>query len=215
MKLTNKIQKILETTFNVKRALGFVWNSSRGRALLNIVLLVIQGILPIISIFLLKILVDSVASAINQELSDNELERIYFVLFAVGTVLLFTGLTRVIGNLVNKEQSRRVSDYMHDIIHEKAIEVDLEYYENPEYQDTLHRAQEESTFRPGIIVNAMTNILQNLISLLGVAWLLLVFRWPILLVLIAAVFPGLIVRFIFSSKEYLNVRKYTRKARAA
>jgi len=215
MKLTNKIQKILETTFNVKRALGFVWNSSRGWALLNIVLLVIQGILPIISIFLLKILVDSVASAINQELSDNELERIYFVLFAVGIVLLFTGLTRVIGNLVNKEQSRRVSDYMHDIIHEKAIEVDLEYYENPEYQDTLHRAQEESTFRPGIIVNAMTNILQNLISLLGVAWLLLVFRWPILLVLIAAVFPGLIVRFIFSSKEYLNERKYTRKERAA
>lgn len=210
-----KIKGIIHTTFNVKRAVGFVWTASRGWALLNAALLVIQGILPIVSIYLLKVLVDSVVGTLGGDSTEAQMVQVYMVLTAVGAVMLLTGLARTVGSLAHKEESRRIADYMHDVIQHKAIEVDLQYYENPAYQDTLHRAQEEATFRPAIIVRALTAILQNTISLLGVAWLLFIFKWQVLILLIFAVLPGMVVRFVFSSKEFLNERNYTQKERQA
>lgn len=215
MSLVQKTKKILYTTFNIKRVLGFVWSSSRGWAIVNAALLLVQGVLPIVSIYLLKLLVDSVATAVDVGAHESVAYNVYTVLAAFAVVMLLTGLSRTVGNLVNKEESRRIVDYMHDVIHKKAVDVDLEYYENPNYQDSLHRAQEEAAFRPGIIVRALTTILQNTISLAGVAWLLLVFKWQVLFLLICAVVPEMIVRFVFSSREYLNERNYTKKERRA
>jgi len=214
MSVMNKIKAIIHTTFNVKRALSFVWQSSKGWAILNIVLLIVQGVLPIVSMYLFKIMVDTVVGEAG--IQDGKISsNVYLIIIAVGVIMLLIGLSRNIGNLVNKEQSRRVVDYMHDIIQKKAIDVDLQYYENPEYQDSLHRAQEESAFRPSNIVHSLTIVFQNAISLLGVAWLLLIFKWQVFFILVIAVFPSMIVRFIFSSKEYLNERNYTKKERAA
>ena len=215
LRIVKKCKKIAETTFNVKRALHFVWVSSKGWAVTNVVLLFIQGILPVVSIYLLKLLVDSVVAALNGTSTDALKYEVYTIVYVVGSVVLLTGLSRAIGALVNKEESRRIADHMHDVIHKKAIKVGLEYYENPAYQNTLHRAQEDATFRPIIIVNSMATILQNTISLFGVAWLLLVFKWPIFVLLISAVIPEMVVRFVFSSKEYLNERSYTEKERHA
>lgn len=35
-----------------------------------------------------------------------------------------------------------LSDYMYGRLHDQSAEVDLEYYENPKYHDTLHLAQQ-------------------------------------------------------------------------
>jgi ATP-binding cassette subfamily B protein len=53
---------------------------------------------------------------------------------------------------------------MHDILHAKSIEVDLEYYENSQYLDTLHRAQQEAPFRPTRIVHGLLQTGQSGIS---------------------------------------------------
>ena len=45
-----------------------------------------------------------------------------------------------------------VTDHVSDVIHSKSIAVDLEYYENSAYYDTLHRAQQEAPYRPMRIV---------------------------------------------------------------
>src|SRR6056297_2141108 len=124
MTLAQKTKKILHTTFNVKRALGFVWASSRVWAIVNVALLLVQGVLPIVSIYLLKLLVDSVASAIDIGARESMDYSVYTVLAAFGVVMLLTGLSRTVGTLVNKEESRRIVDYMHDVIHRKAVDVD-------------------------------------------------------------------------------------------
>ncbi len=66
-----------------------------------------------------------------------------------------------------------------------------------------------------MIINALATLLQNVISLAGVAWLLLMFQWPVLLILIAAVIPGMLVRLVFSGRQYLRERSYTDMERRA
>ncbi len=216
MSVIAKTREVVRTTFNVKRALGFVWESSRGWTTANVVLLVVQGLLPVASLYLLRLLVDAVVDAAAGRASEGALpSNVFAVLLAAGVVALLSGLSRIVGAVVNKEQSRRVVDHMHDVIQNKAVEVDLEYYENAAYHDSLHRAQEEATYRPGVIVDALSTLFQNSISLLGVAWLLLAFQWPVLLILVGAMVPALLVRLVFSEREYLRERAYTEKERSA
>ncbi len=134
MSLRAKARDVLYTTFNVRRALGFVWESSRGWTIASALLLMVQGVLPVVSIYLLRLLVDAVVAAVSAAppaagaaAGGAPQRELYVVLFAAGGVMLLAGITRIVGTLVNTEQSRRVVDHMHDVIQKKAIEVDLEF----------------------------------------------------------------------------------------
>ena len=95
-----------------------------------------------------------------------------------------------------------MTDHVFNLLHEKSTEVDLEYYENPEYLDTLHRAQEEGPFRPTQILDGLTRVGQSGISLVAIAALLLVFHWSLPVILVAAAIPGVLVRIRYSDKMY-------------
>jgi len=78
---------------------------------------------------------------------------------------------------VSEAQGAIVTDYVSDILHRKSVEADLDYYENPQYYDTLHRAQQEAPWRPVHIVNALVQVAQNALSLLAIAGLMLSLHW--------------------------------------
>jgi ATP-binding cassette, subfamily B, bacterial len=216
MGLRSVISKIMHTAANIRRALGYVWKSSRKWTVANTFLLIIQGLLPIASLYLLKMLVDAVSSLMFESSNEATMPRdVLLVLAAAAFVALLTALSRTLGTAVNNEQGRRVSDYMHDIIQTKAVQVDLAYYENSAYHDSLHRAQEESVYRPKAIMHGLTTVFQQFISLCGVAWLLLGFSWPVLLLLVIALLPAMFVRLIFSQRAFLRERSYTKKERRA
>jgi ATP-binding cassette, subfamily B, bacterial len=76
-------------------------------------------------------------------------------------------LCRSLADLVKEAQSRVVTDHVSDLIHAKSVEVDLAYYENPAYHDSLFRAQEEAPWRPTSIVSGFMQLGQNTITFLG------------------------------------------------
>ena len=93
--------------------------------------------------------------------------------------------------------------------------MDLEYYEDPQYFDSLRRAQQEAAFRPGSIVSGLTEVGASGITLLAIAGLLSVFHWAIALVLFASVIPGLIVRLKYAGQMFRWNRARTSSERRA
>jgi ATP-binding cassette subfamily B protein len=130
-------------------------------------------------------------------------------------VALFNAFAQLIASLVNEAQTLTVTDYMYNVLHAKSIEVDLEYYENPQYFDTLHRAQREGPYRPTQIINGLIRLGQNTISLLAIAGLLLTFHWVIALILFVAAIPGILVRVQHSGRIYQWQRERTQVERKA
>jgi ATP-binding cassette subfamily B protein len=104
---------------------------------------------------------------------------------------------------------------MHDLLHAKAIEVDLEYYENSQYYDTLYRTRQEVPFRPARILNGLLQIGRSSISLLALSGLLFSLHWSVPVILLAASFPSVIVGFKYSRKFYQWQRKSTLTERKA
>jgi len=209
MYIKETIKQQIKNTLELRRAIRLVWDSSRRWTIANIFLLVLQGLLPLLSLYLLKLMLDSVVAALEIVDKDAAFADVMVVVVLAGLVTLLSNLARTIGSFVSSMQGRIVADYMNDILHAKSIEVDLEYYENAQYFDTLHRAQQEAAFRPLMIVNGLAQVFQNTISLVGTLWLLLTFHWIIGLILLVAVGPGMIVRLNFSRIMYALQRQYT------
>jgi ATP-binding cassette, subfamily B, bacterial len=196
------------------RAVSFVWKSSRGLTVANLILTLIQGLLPLIPLFLMKLLIDSVEGVISGR-GSSSYGHIALIIGIMGGVALLSALVNSIAGIVEQTQARVVTDYMQDILHRKSIEVDLAYYEDSKFYDTMHRAQGEAPYRPTSIVNGFIRTIQSSISMLAMVGLLLSFHWIVAVVLFAAALPGVLVKLKFSRINWKWQRKRTETERKA
>jgi len=196
--ITVKIRRALQ----LGRALRFVWHSAKGWTIVNGFFLVIQGVLPLLPLYLTKLMVDAVTAGPAAPDKGAALRHVLLLVGLMAAVTLLAALIRALAGLVSEWQSYIVSDHMNDVLLAKSVEVDLEYYESAQYYDTLHRAQREAPSRPLSIVNGLSQIGQNGISLLAIAALLVSFNWMITVVLLAAVISGAALRFGYTGKMY-------------
>jgi ATP-binding cassette, subfamily B, bacterial len=190
-------------------ALRLVWQSSPGWTIARIALLITQGILPLLSIYLTKLIVDSVTTGLTAPDKIAAFYQVLTLLILAGVVTVISGLCTSLGEFVNMAHSMRVNNYMQGIIHTKSIEADLEYYENAQYFDALQRAQQEAPYRPPQILNRLAQVGQNGISLVAMVGLLLSLHWGIIGVLMIAALPAVWVRVKQSQIMYDWQRKRT------
>ncbi len=194
----------------MSRAVTLVWTGSPFWMVFNIIFQILQGIFPIISLLLLKMMVDEISRAAKGE---GDLERLIFIVVLTGFVTLVSNIIGLLGGWGGREQGRHMADFMNGVIMKKAGEVDYPYFEDSEKLDEMERAVEEAQFRPGEIVNTIGSLIQNGVSLFGVMLLIFRFHPLIVLILLFSALPGLITRLFFSNREYLNERSVTEKER--
>jgi len=192
-----------------------VWQAGPGWTISSLALVVLRGTMPLLTLYLMKLIVDEVVLAMGAADTVTVFRDVGVFIILAGAVALLNALLQLIGNYVKEAQSLKVTDHMYDILHNKSIEVDLAYYENPHYLDTLHRAQQEGPYRPTHILDGLMQVGQSGVSLLAMAGLLFSFHWGIALVLFAAAIPGVLVRLKYSKKMYLWQRRRTPVERKA
>lgn len=215
MKTSSTIRHKLKHALRLDRALKLVWQAGPGRTLLSTFLIIIQGLLPVVFLYLIKLIVDTVTLSVSAPDKTGALETIAFLITAGACVALIQALCQLMINYVQEAQSLCVTDYVTHILHEKSINADLEYYENPNYHDTFHRAQQEGPYRPTRIVTGLMQIGQSGISLLAMTGLLLSFHWGAAGLLFFAGIPGLVVRLKSADRLFQWQQQATHKERKA
>jgi ATP-binding cassette subfamily B protein len=192
------LQERLRHAIRLDRAVRFVWQAGPKWVVGSAGIMALQGVVPLAALYLTKLIIDAVTAAVKAPEPLVALRVVWFYIFLAGLVALLQAVLQAVSGLVQESLSLTVSDRMYDVLHAKSIDVDLDYYENPRYFDTLHRAQREGPFRPTRIVNNLMGLGQSSISLIAMAGLLLSFHWAVALVLIVAAAPGILVRMKYS-----------------
>jgi len=210
-----KITEVIQEGLRLDRALRLVWTSAPGWATVNLVLVVVQGLLPLAGLYLMKRLVDTLQAGIAAPGGFSSFRSVLFWVVLAGAVALLTALARSLADMAGQAQSLVLSDKVTDVLHSQSVAVDLEYYENPLYHDTLHRAQGDAPTRPVSIVNRLVTIGQSAISLAGIAGLLFAFNPLLALVLILVALPGAQVRLMYSRRLYRFEQEQTKQERRA
>src|SRR5512140_3622334 len=115
------------------RAVRFVWESARGGTIANGMLVVVQGLLPLLPLYLMKLIVDAVTAGVAAPDKAAVLRHVLLLGAAMAAVTLLATLIRSLATWVGEWQAYVVTDHMNDVLLAKSAEVDLEYYESARY----------------------------------------------------------------------------------
>jgi ATP-binding cassette, subfamily B, bacterial len=209
------IRDRIRHSLHLERALRLVWQSAPGWTAANFGLILIQGLLPLLSLYLMKLIVDAVTIGLLAPDKTESLKKIILLILLAAAVALFAACCRSLTEIVKEAQTQVVTDHVADVIHGKSVAVDLEYYEDPKYYDTLHRAQQEATYRPTSIMNSLMQLGQSGISLVALAGLLVSFRWWVAAMLFLATVPGIFMRLEYARQMYDWQSRHTPSSRRA
>ena len=207
--------KRLLGALRLRRALALVWRSAPGWTVAQIVLMALQGALPLLSLYLLKLVVDGVAVAVRSPNPAASFGPVAFWIALLGAASLVGSVCRSLASFVGEAQSQAATDHVSDLLHAKSVAVDVAYYENAKYYDTLHQAQREAAYRPARVVSGLAQAGLGALSLGSMAGLLFSFHWAVAVILFVAATPGTLVRLKYSNKLYRWYRWRTPEDRRA
>ena len=188
----------LRNTYRPDRAIRLVWNCAPKWTGLNLGVVLFLGLLPMATVYLTKLIVDAVSAGIaGQDPYRALTSALYFVAAASGVALL-RALLNAASSVVRSLLGELVAVRIHLLIHAKAANVELECYENSDFCDLLHRAQQEAGHRPVAIVDELTQLALHSISFLAMVGLLFSLSWFLPLLVLASGIPEFFVRTKFA-----------------
>ena len=213
--MSYSLKRKIKESLHLLPAIRLVWQATPRWTIIRLILIVVLGLLPLASLYLTKLIIDTVTER-NLTLKTEALfTQVLVLLIIAGAIALLTAICNSLAELVSTIQGQKIVDYTQGIIQAKAIEVDLEYYENSQDRDTLERAQEEAYYRPSKIVEDLIRVAQNTLLLVTMVALLLSLHWGIAGVLFVAAIPALVVRIKYAKIMYHWYRQWTSMERQA
>lgn len=187
-------------------ALRLMWSSHRVAVVVIGILTVAQAFVPVIQLWITKLLVDQVVVVINlpaKMRQGDPLQQVYYYL-AAEAALMGLGLLLSIasGHVRNILQENLVYNVQLMTL-EKAAEMDLAMYESAAYYDQFRRAHSEAMYGPIQLLFALLDFAQSLLTLLTVTGIVLLYKAWIAPLLILVTIPGFIVGLYYGNRRFV------------
>lgn len=171
---------------------------------------VISAILPVLMLWIGKLIIDEVVLQIAAEVKDMDrlwtLVGIEFAL-AVASDLLSRGISlsdALLGDQYSIDTSVKII--------KKTSEVDLDQLEDSEFYDKLERARQQTTGRVGLMSNILTQG-EDIIVILSLLAGVVAFEPWLIILLVVSIIPTMINEIKFSGTSYSLARSWTQERR--
>lgn len=165
----------------------------------------LQSVLPVLQLAVLKELIDALASLFDEKTATGVHDFwLWAVMFSVITLVwrFLTVALQSIDELLRQD----LINTIYAKVHAQSMTLGMSYFDNPNYFDTLHRAQQESASEPMDLMEDLFNAFSSAITLLGIFLVILGMNPGIGLLLLVLGIPLLFTR-LGRSKQMFNWRK--------
>lgn len=163
------------------------------------------SLLPLLNLYILKLLIDTVTASTTAHVPLTTLH----LLLAMCGIFLASRIVSALNSVNNDVLSQRLIDHVSDLLQRQSSRLDMEYYDTPAYHDTLHRAQQEASYRPLQILSNFMALGSSLVSVVGVVAMLVTASWWVIAIMVVAVVPGFAVRLYKARRIYRFRRENT------
>jgi len=204
------INKVLQELLRVLPLMGqglrLVWNAAHGWTVAWGVLLLLQGVMPAALVYLTRLTVNRISSAVSSQSGLAAFSDVWLPALLIGVLWVLGQLLTSLAAWVRTAQAELVQDSIHSQIHQKALELDVAFYENPESYDLLHRARVDAISQPLSLLESLGTLVQNSLTLLVLAVMLAAYAPWLPFVLIGSALPGLwtIGRYVLREHKWRN-----------
>ncbi|MGB3205088.1 MAG: ABC transporter ATP-binding protein [Crinalium sp.] len=183
------------------RAIRLVWSTSPLLTIIFAVLTLTGGLLPGAIAYVGKLIVDGVINASNSGLKSDRIIALSYVALEALLVALLNGTQRglaVCQSLLRVLLGQKVNV----LILEKALTLDIAYFEDSEFYDLMNQARREASTRPLSLVSRTFKLIQDTLSLITYGGLLLQFSlWAVVVLSIAGI-PAFIAETRFAGEAF-------------
>ncbi|PLZ88032.1 ABC transporter ATP-binding protein [Fischerella thermalis] len=184
------------------QTLSLVWAASGYWTLASMVMLLVQGILPAISLTFTRQVVDNLVVVAGNGLSVANVQKILIPVALMAGIMLLGEFFNSSGEWIRTAQSELVNDHITALIHNQSVAVDYGFYEYSEYNDKLNRAREGASGRSLALLESIGSLLQNSVTLLAMATILIPYGLWLPTILIISAFPAFYVLMYLSKIQY-------------
>ena len=187
-----------------RRAVELVWSTSGKLTVLLALCTLVAGLLPAATAYVGQLIVDGVVAAIKVAQDSGAVQVApVFMLVALEGVLMTgqAGAQRGISTIQSLLRAL-LGQRVNVMILEKALTLQLAHFEDSEFYDKLTRARREASSRPLSLVNRTFGLVQNGISLVSYAGLLIGFSPWAVVILIVGGLPAFVAEAKFSGDAF-------------
>lgn len=187
------------TVRGLPKVAKLTWQASPVLTVLLTLITVLSGLLPTVTAYIAKLLLDSVVAAIQHTGTTGDIARVALFQFGVlAASAVSSALTSIAQSLL---QERMTLTIRHQVM-AHASELHLAYFEGSTSYDMLRQAAQEAPTRPLSMMNSALGLLRTLITF-GSMIALLVSISPLLaLVALMAPIPAFISQSKYGSRAF-------------
>jgi ATP-binding cassette subfamily B protein len=188
------LAQVRESVAHVRMTLALVWRSSPPMTIALGVLTLVGGLVPLGVAVAGKRIVDAVVAHSRED-------TLRWVLVELACVVVLALVQRGLG-LVRSLLGARLGVDINVTILEKALGLDLRFFEDADFYDKLTRARREASSRPIALITDSFGLVQSVLTLAGYAVLLIRFSaWAVLALSLATV-PATVAEMRFSKLAF-------------
>jgi ATP-binding cassette, subfamily B, bacterial len=187
-----------------RRAMELVWTTSRPLTVALALLTLLAGMLPAAVAYVGALIVDSVVSAIRVHEASGVVQYAPVLRYVALEALVVAGLAGAQRGISLCQSLLRalLGQRVNVMILEKALTLELRHFEDSDFYDKLTRARREASSRPLSLVMRTFGLVQNGISLVSYAVLLVNFSpWAVVVLLLAGL-PAFVAEAKFSGDAF-------------
>ena len=195
---------------NLRPFLTMVWRTSRSLTVASLLLRLARALLPVITLYVGKLIIDDVVMVVQMPdkpgtlpewIASGLLNWLGFLLVAeFGLAVIADILGRVV-SLIDSLLSERVSNASSIRLMQHAAKLDLEDFEDAEFQDQLERARRQTSGRMTLMGQLFSQA-QDIVTVVSFAAGLIIYApWLIVLLLLALV-PAFLGEAHFNAQSY-------------
>ncbi len=193
----------------IRQTFGLIWQASRYWTCAWGVLLLLQGLLPGLLVYLTRQVVDNLVAVQGAGLSWRSAHILLVPTGLMGSVLLLQHLLTGVETWVNTAQSELIRDRVSDLIQRQSVEIDFASYESADYYDQLERARDGAGERSLSLMASIGSVVQNSITLLTLAAMLAPYGPLLPVVLVLSALPAFYILLRLKRQHYRWVQKTT------
>jgi len=213
-RMGNRVREFLKALRNTPEAFRLVWSASRISALVGISLTLVAALLPAAQAWAGKLIIDAIVNATRQGMEP------VVGLRSVAPYILLEFILVLIGSLISQVRSlfdrilqSQLTNLVNSLIIRKAISLDLQFFENPIFYDTLQNARRQADVSSLTIVNSALQMVQQVITLITLIIVLFRFSpWLAIIVFVAAI-PSFLSQSQYAERAFRALSRRAPEAR--
>jgi ATP-binding cassette subfamily B protein len=213
-RLGNQTSEFWKALRNTPQAFRLVWSASRLAALVGFSLTPVAALLPAAQAWVGKLIIDAIVYATGQGMEPAAGLRYVVPYIALEFALILIGsLVSQMRSLFDRILQSQLTNHINTLIIRKAISLDLQFFEDPIFYDTLQNARRQADSSALNIVNATLQMVQQVITLVSLVILLVRFSPLLAVIVFLSAIPAFLSQSQYAERAFRAVSRRAPEAR--